>query len=57
VTLGQKLRASGRFAVTRDDGGSGALVVWFRHDSRGWCTPNLLAFRVDGNGGKYWILF
>ena len=57
ATLGRKLSASGRFAVTRDDGSSGALVGWFHHDSRGWRTPNSLAFRVDGNGGKYWVLF
>ena len=56
-TLDHKLAASGRFAVTQAGGSSGTLVGWFRHDSRGWRTPNSLAFRVDGNGGKYWVLF
>jgi hypothetical protein len=54
-TLDDKLTASGRFAVTRAEGGSGMLFGWFNEDSRGWRTPNSLAFRIDGNGGKYWV--
>jgi len=56
-TLDHSLTASGRFAVTQAGGSSGALVGWFNKGSRGWRTPNSLAFRVDGNGGKYWVLF
>ena len=56
-TLNDRLTASGRFAVTGDDGASGMLFGWFNDDSRGWRTPNSLAFRLDGNGGKYWVFF
>src|SRR5262245_60840614 len=56
-TLEDRLSVSGKFAVPRAEGASGALIGWFRHDSRGWRTPNSLAFRIDGNGGKYWVLF
>lgn len=57
-TLKEKLHASGRFAVTQDDGASGVLFGWFNHDSRGWRTPNSLGFRVDGNGSRgYWVFY
>lgn len=56
-TLNDRLSASGRFAVTRDDGSSGVLFGWFNDTSRGWRTPNSLAFRLDGNGGKYWVFY
>ncbi|MBI4607151.1 MAG: hypothetical protein HY721_34745, partial [Planctomycetes bacterium] len=57
-TLSDKLAASGKLAVTSAEGASGALVGWFDHEtSRGWRTPSSLAFRIDGNGGKYWVLF
>lgn len=56
-TFEQAMTASGTLAVTHAEGGSGALVGWFHRDSRGWRTPNSLAFRIDGNGGKYWVLF
>jgi hypothetical protein len=56
-TLNDRLRASGTFAVTGDDGGSGVLFGWFHDTSRGWRTPNSLTFRIDGNGGKYWVFF
>lgn len=56
-TLNDKLHAGGTFAVTQDDGTSGVLFGWFNHDSRGWRTPNSLGFRIDGNGGGYWVLF
>jgi hypothetical protein len=57
-TLKEKLRASGRFAVTADDGASGVLFGWFNQNSRGWRTPNSLAMRLDGNGpDRGYILF
>jgi hypothetical protein len=56
-TLDHKLSASGTFAVTKDNGGSGTIVGWFNDKARGWRTPNSLVFRLDGNGGKYWVLF
>lgn len=56
-TLDHRLLASGRFAVTKANASSGLLFGWFHHDSRGWRTPNSLALRIDGNGGKYWVLF
>ena len=33
------------------------LFGWFHETSRGWRTLNSLAFRIDGNGGKYWVFF
>ena len=55
-TLEDRLSASGKFSVTRADGGSGVLVGWFDHQkSQGWRTPCSLAMRIDGNGGKYWL--
>jgi hypothetical protein len=56
-TLNDRLLASGRFAVTAAEGGSGILFGWFHESSRGWRTPNSLAFRFDGNGGKCWVFF
>jgi hypothetical protein len=56
-TLNDRLSASGRFAVTGAEGSSGALFGWFHEASRGWRTPNSVALRIDGNGGKYWVLF
>lgn len=56
-TLDDRLHASGRFSVTRAEGGSGVMFGWFHHTSRGWRTPNSLAFRIDGNGGKYWVFY
>jgi hypothetical protein len=53
-SLNDKLQASGKFVVTNDAGNSGLLFGWFNQTSRGWRTPNSLAFRIDGNGGKYW---
>ena len=56
-TLNDPFTASGKFAVTEADGSSGMLIGWFNTDSRGWRTPNSLAIRLDGNGGKYWVFF
>jgi hypothetical protein len=56
-TLQDRLTASGKFAVTRADGSSGMLFGWFHKDAHGWRTPNSLAFRIDGNGGKYWVFY
>ncbi len=56
-TLDDRLSASGQLSVTRAGGGSGIMFGWFHHTSRGWRTPNSLAFRVDGNGGKYWMFY
>lgn len=33
------------------------LFGWFHESSRGWRTPNSVALRLDGNGGKYWVFF
>ncbi len=56
-TLNDKIKASGKFSVTQDSGSSGTLIGWFNQNSRGWRTPNSLGFRIDGNGGKYWVFF
>ena len=56
-TLTNKLSASGKFSVTNDAGGSGVLFGWFNETSRGWRTPNSMAFRIDGNGGRYWVFY
>jgi hypothetical protein len=54
-TFNNKLKASGKFSVTRADGSSGALFGWFNDKAEGWRTPNSLMFRIDGNGDKYWV--
>lgn len=57
-TFADRLTASGTFAVTKAENGSGALFGWFRHDSHGWRAANELNLRVDGNrDNKYWVLF
>ena len=56
-TLNDQLTASGRFAVTQASGSSGVMFGWFNKNSRGWRTPNSLGFRIDGNGGKYWLFY
>ena len=56
-TLNDPFTASGKFVVTEADGSSGMLIGWFNSDSTGWRTPNSLVFRLDGNGGKYWVFF
>ncbi len=56
-TLNDRLRARGKFSVTRSAGGSGVLIGWFNSASRGWRTPNSLAFRIDGEAGKFRVFF
>ncbi|MGD9854537.1 MAG: hypothetical protein AB7U20_06250 [Planctomycetaceae bacterium] len=56
-TFDDRLSASGTFAVTHAEGGSGVMFGWFNKDSKGWRTSNSLAFRLDGNGGKYWVFY
>jgi hypothetical protein len=57
LTLNDKLSASGKLAVTHAEGGSAAMIGWFHQSSRGWRTPNSAGFRIDGNGGKYWLFY
>ena len=57
LTLDKAISAQGTLAVTDDEGSSGALIGFFNESSEGWRTPNSLAFRVDGNGGNYWLFF
>ena len=56
-TFETPMRVSGKFSVHKDHGGTGVLFGWFHESSRGWRTPNSLAFRLDGNGGKYWVFY
>ena len=52
------LSSSGRFAVHRDESSTGTLFGWFNDkESRGWRTAHSLCFRIDGNGGKFWVFF
>ena len=58
LTLDQKITASGRFAVTWDDNPNGLLFGFFNSkESRGWRTNHSLAFRIDGNGNKFWVFY
>src|SRR4029079_399446 len=56
-TLNDRLAASGSFSVMDAQGGSGMMFGWFNDNSRGWRTPISLVFRIDGNGGKYWVFY
>jgi len=56
-TMADRLEMTGRFAVLHDDGSTGVLVGWYHDSSDGWRTPNSIALRLDGNGGKYWIFY
>lgn len=57
-TLNDRLSASGKFSVHHAEGGSGVLIGWFNDESsHGWRTSDSLAFRIDGNGGKYWLFY
>jgi len=57
LTLNDRLSAAGRLSVTLAGGSSGVMFGWFNHSSRGWRTPNSLAFRIDGNGDKFWLFY
>lgn len=57
LTFDHPFTASGKFAVRNCEGGSGIMIGWFHDSSKGWRTPNSLAFRIDGNGGKYWVFY
>jgi hypothetical protein len=56
-TLDDPLSASGKLAVRSAEGGSGVLVGWFKAPPPSWRTPNSLGFRIDGNGGKFWMFY
>lgn len=56
-SLNDTLSASGKLAVTNGRGGAGVMIGWFNQNSRGWRTPNSLAFRLDGNGDKFWVFY
>jgi hypothetical protein len=56
-TLNDKLKMSGKLALTADHSNAGVMFGWFNDQSRGWRTPNSLTLRIDGNGGKYWVFF
>ena len=56
-SLNDHLSASGKFAVPRAGGSSGVMIGWFHESSRGWRTPNSLAFRIDGNRDKFWLFY
>ncbi len=56
-SLNDHLHASGKFSVPQSHGGSGALIGWFHHTSRGWRTPNSLAFRIDGESNEFRVFF
>ena len=57
LSFDDALQASGKLAVIHNDGASGALVGWRHTSSRGWRTPNSLAFRIDGNGDTFWLFY
>jgi len=54
-TLNDRLHASGVLSVPAAGGGSGVMIGWFQAPPPSWRTPNSLAFRIDGNGGKFWM--
>lgn len=56
-SLDDRLQASGVLAVPAAGGGSGVLIGWFQAPPPSWRTPNSLAFRIDGNGGKFWMFY
>jgi hypothetical protein len=56
-TLDDRLHASGVLSVPTAGGGSGVMVGWFQAPPPSWRTPNSLAFRIDGNGGKFWVFY
>jgi hypothetical protein len=57
LTFNDHFSASGKFAVTQAGDAGGAMIGWFHETSDGWRTPNSFVFRLDGNGGKYWVFY
>ena len=33
------------------------MIGWFAAPPLSWRTPNSLAFRIDGNGGRFWMFY
>ena len=56
-SLDEESHASGMLAVPAASGGSGGMIGWFAAPPLSWRTPNSLAFRIDGNGGKFWMFY
>jgi hypothetical protein len=56
-SLDDRLSASGKLAVRSADASSGVLIGWFKAPPPSWRTPNSLGFRIDGNGGKFWVFY
>jgi len=56
-TLNDRIRASGRFAVTHDPGHSGMLFGFFNENSHGWRANNSLVLRLDGNANGYIVFY
>jgi hypothetical protein len=56
-SLDDRLTASGKLAVPSAEGGSGVMIGWFKAPPPSWRTPNSLGFRIDGNGGKFWLFY
>ncbi len=56
-SLDDRLSASGVVSVPKAGGGSGVMIGWFGAPPPSWRTPNSLAFRIDGNGGKFWMFY
>ena len=56
-SLDDRLTASGKLAVRSADSSSGVMIGWFKAPPPSWRTPNALGFRVDGNGGKFWVFY
>jgi hypothetical protein len=56
-SLDDELHASGVLVVPAASGGSGVMIGWFAAPPLSWRTPNSLAFRIDGNGGTFWMFY
>jgi hypothetical protein len=52
-----RLSASGKLAVPSAEGASGVMIGWFKAPPPSWRTPNSFGFRIDGNGGKFWVFY
>lgn len=56
-SLDDRLSASGKLAVPSADSSSGVMIGWFKAPPPSWRTLHSLAFRLDGNGGKFWAFY